>query len=85
MDKVLVTINYYVREKYWCSIRSLCDEELRKGQDPVLTFWKSFGIFKEGNVSEALRELGRVSDRREISLAAAIALIYYHERCRNVD
>jgi len=31
MDKILVTINYYVREKYWCSIRTLCDEELRKG------------------------------------------------------
>jgi len=85
MDKVLVTINYYLREKFWCSIRTLCDDELRKGQDPVLTFWKAFGIFKEGNVTEALRELQRVQDRREIALAAAMAQIYYHERCRNVD
>jgi tetratricopeptide repeat protein 21B len=85
MDKILVTINYYVREKFWCSIRNLCDEELRKGQDPVLVFWKAFGIFKEGNVTEALRELTRVQERREITLAACIALIYYHERCRNVD
>jgi hypothetical protein len=51
----------------------------------VLTFWKAFGIFKEGNITEALRELTRVQDRREISLAAAIAMIHYHERCRNVD
>ena len=85
MEKVLVTINYYLREKYWCSIRTLCDDELQKGQDPILVFWKAFGIFKEGNVTEALRELQRVQDRREISLAAAIAQIYYHERCRNVD
>jgi hypothetical protein len=85
MDKILVTINYYAREKFWCSIRNLCDEELRKGQDPVLTFWKAFGIFKEGNITEAIRELSRVQDRREVSLACAIALIYYHERCRNVD
>lgn len=85
MDKVLVQINYYVREKYWCSIRQLCDDELRKGQDPVLIFWKAYGIFKEGNITEAIRELTRVQDRREISLAAAIALIHYHERCRNVD
>ena len=85
MDKILVTINYFVREKYWCSIRQLCDDELRKGQDPVLVFWKAFGIFKEGNTTEALRELSRVQDRREITLAAAIALIHYHERCRNVD
>ena len=63
----------------------VADEELRKGQDPVLIFWKAFGIFKEGNVTEALRELTRVQERREITLAACIALIYYHERCRNVD
>jgi tetratricopeptide repeat protein 21B len=56
-----------------------------KGQDPVLTFWKAFGIYKEGNIPEAIRELNRVQDRREVSLAAAIALIHYHERCRNVD
>jgi tetratricopeptide repeat protein 21B len=66
MEKILVIINYYVREKFWCSIRHLCDDELKKGQDPVLTFWKAFSIFKEGNVSEALRELSRVKDRREI-------------------
>ena len=85
MDKVLVTINYYIREKFWCSVRSLCDLELQKGQDPILVFWKAFGIFKEGNVSEALREIQKVQDRREISLASAIAQIYYHERCRSID
>jgi len=85
MDKILVTINYYAREKFWCSIRTLCDEELRKGQDPVLTFWKAFGIFKEGNTTGALLELSKVQDRREVALSACIALIYYHERCRNVD
>ena len=26
-----------------------------------------------------------MQDRREITLAAGIALIHYHERCRNVD
>jgi len=50
-----------------------------------LTFWKSFGIFNEGSVTEAIRELTRVQDRREVSFAAALALIYYHERCRHID
>ena len=85
MDKTLVTINFYIREKFWCSIRNLCDLELRKGQDPILSFWRAFGIFKEGNVTEALREVQRVQDKREVSLAASIAMIHYHERCRNVD
>jgi len=60
MDKILVTINYLVREKFWCSVRRLCDEELSSGLDPVLIFWKAFAIFKEGQPSEALRELQRV-------------------------
>ena len=85
MDKILVTINYYVREKFWCSIKRLCDEEMRNGADPVLTFWKAFAIFKEGNVTEALREVQRVQDRREVSLSSCIAMIYYNERCRNID
>jgi len=36
-------------------------------------------------MAEAIRELNRVQDRREISLSAAIALIHYHEKCRTID
>ena len=50
-----------------------------------MTFWKSFGIFNEGGVTEAIRELSKVQDRRECAFAAATALIFYHERCRNID
>ena len=35
-------------------------QELEKGADPVLVFWKAYGIFNEGNVNEAIRELTRV-------------------------
>ena len=80
-----MTINYLIREKFWCSIRGICDAELRKGQDPVVSFWRAFGIFKEGNITEALRELQKIQDRREVSLACCVAMIHYHERCRNVD
>lgn len=121
MEELLARINYLIREKLWCSIRSLCDsvslnflilncchscrpkwlfldlaqilttfsfllfQEMEKGADPVLVFWKAYGIFNEGNVNEAIRELTRVQDRREIQFAAAQALIFYHERCRNID
>jgi hypothetical protein len=50
-----------------------------------LTFWKAFSLFKEGNINEALRELSRVKDRREIQLAACHAMIFYNERSRSVD
>jgi len=41
-------------------------QELKRGQDPGLVFWKAFGIFNEGSVTEAIRELTRVQDRREV-------------------
>lgn len=58
---------------------------MKKGADPILIFWKAFGIFNEGSVTEAIRELSRVQERREVQFAAATALIYYHERCRHID
>ena len=60
-------------------------QEMKKGADPILVFWKAFGIFQEGSVTEAIRELSRVQERREVQFAAATALIYYHERCRHID
>ena len=51
----------------------------------MLTFWKAFGMFNEGSITEAIRELNRVQDRREVAFAAALALIYYNERCRHID
>jgi hypothetical protein len=58
---------------------------MQKGQEPILTFWKSFGIFNEGRVTEAIREVTQVQDRREVQFSSGLALIYFHERCRNVD
>lgn len=85
MEEILAQINYYCREGLWHSIINLCDFETKKGVDPVLTFWKGFGIFKEGSTTEAIRELEMIQNRREISFAAITALIYYHEHCRVVD
>ena len=58
---------------------------MKKGVDPILLFWKGFGIFKEGGTTEAIREVEMIQNRREISYAAITALIYYHEHCRIVD
>ena len=50
-----------------------------------MTYWKAFGLFNEGSVTEAIRELARVQDRREVAFSSALALIHYHQRCRHVD
>ena len=83
--KLQIVIFSTVYNLICASVLTLCAQELEKGQDPVLVFWKAYGIFNEGNVNEAIRELSRVQDRREIQFAAAQALIFYHERCRNID
>lgn len=39
---------------------------MKKGVDPLLVFWKAYGIFQEGSVTEAIRELTRIQERREV-------------------
>ena len=35
MEEILVTVNYYIREKLWCSIRNLVDEVSRAWCLPI--------------------------------------------------
>jgi hypothetical protein len=58
---------------------------MKKGVDPVLIFWKAFAIFKEGSVTEAIRELESIQHRREVTFAVSVALVHYHEQCQIVD
>lgn len=57
MDQIYWEIYYYLRQHLWRTVQTICNEELRKGQDGVLLFWKSFAVFKEGGINEAIREL----------------------------
>ena len=46
-------INYYCREKYYRHLQNACLESLKKyGNDPVLIFWKAFGVLMEGLCSD---------------------------------
>ena len=42
-------VHYYAREKYYSRLQSAVLEVLKKyGPDPVLIFWKAYGIVMEG-------------------------------------
>ena len=42
-------INYCCREGYHRQLQTVCLDSLKKyGNDPVLSFWKAFGILQEG-------------------------------------
>ena len=56
-----------------------------RGLDPVLTYWKAFATFKEGAVTEAIHELGKIQSKRDLQFAVFLALAYYHRSCNIVD
>ncbi|KXJ11499.1 tetratricopeptide repeat protein 21B [Exaiptasia diaphana] len=82
----LALINYYCREKYYRHLQNTCLESLQKyGNDPVLIFWKAFGILMEDRASEAMRELELIKDKPEVLLCTSMALIYAHKKAKLVD
>lgn len=51
MSETQVLINYWARNGYWKQLQNVCNDALKKrGDDPVLIFWKAFGILNEGNI-----------------------------------
>lgn len=42
-------INFYARQGFYRHIQAICNDSLKKrGDDPILIFWKAFGILQEG-------------------------------------
>jgi tetratricopeptide repeat protein 21B len=88
-------INFYARQGYFRHVQAVCNDSLKKrGDDPVLIFWKAFGILNEGNscdeqkviymfkgnISEAIREFESINGKRDVQLAVTCALIVAHSR-----
>ncbi|CAH3123731.1 unnamed protein product [Pocillopora meandrina] len=82
----LAYINYYCREKYYRHLQNSCLESLKKyGNDPVLIFWKAFGVLMEERASEAIRELEVIKEKPDVLLCATMALIHAHKKAKLVD
>ncbi|KAK2562076.1 Tetratricopeptide repeat protein 21B [Acropora cervicornis] len=82
----LAYINYYCREKYYRHLQNACLESLKKyGNDPVLIFWKAFGVLMEDRPSEAIRELEGIKDKPDVLLCSTLALINAHKKAKLVD
>lgn len=83
---ILGSINYYCQAKYYRHLQNVCLDGLRKhGSDPVLIFWKAFGILMEDRVSEGIRELEAIQDKQEVILCSLMALIYAHKKAKMID
>ncbi|KAM4687801.1 tetratricopeptide repeat protein 21A [Discoglossus pictus] len=73
-------------KKYFRHVQNIAREGLQKyNNDPVLLFFKMYGILMEDRVQEAIRELESIIDIPEVSLCSTMALIYAHKRSETVD
>ena len=53
--------------------------------EPTFVFWKALGIFKQGGMAEAIREVEGIHRRQDVQYAATVALIHFHKACKIPD
>ncbi len=78
-------LNYYLREKWWRSTINICTEELKKGKEPIINFWRSYAYFQEGSLIDAIREAEPLLNTRDFKFSAVNALILYHNNYSVTD
>ncbi|GLC77752.1 hypothetical protein PLESTB_000959000 [Pleodorina starrii] len=85
-DRVLALVHYYAREGYFRHVQTVCNEVLKKRPgDPVLTFWRAYGLLMEGNTADAMRDLGSIADNQDLDLAVCAAQLVGHEAAKVPD
>ncbi|XP_038077972.1 tetratricopeptide repeat protein 21B-like isoform X2 [Patiria miniata] len=82
----LAAINYYCQEKLYRHMQTVALEAIKKyGADPILQFFKTYGLILEDRIAEGMRELESIKDKPDLILCTTMALMYSHKRCKTVD
>lgn len=85
-ETTMALLNFYCQEKLYHHMQASAVDAIRKyGSDPVLVFFKAYGLILEGSASEAIRELEAIRDNDTIHLCATMALIYAHKKSKSQD
>lgn len=74
-----------IRDGYWNTLDNFCDESYQKTSDPVYLFWRGFAQHHLGNTSGAINDLLSIQQKKEVTYACIVALLYYHNQARNLD
>lgn len=74
-----------VRDGYWNWLESFCLDSYKKTSDPVYMFWRAFAQYNIGNSSGAINDLLSIQQKKEVSYACIVALLYYQGKARNTD
>ncbi|XP_058144822.1 tetratricopeptide repeat protein 21A isoform X1 [Dasypus novemcinctus] len=83
---LMAGIIYYSQEKYFRHVQQAAAAGLEKfSNDPVLQFFKAYGMLREDRIQDAISELERTRSHPDVSLCSVMALIYAHKRCETID
>lgn len=74
-----------VRDGHWNSLESYCNDSHKKTSDPAYMFWRGFAQYQLGNPSGAINDLLSIQQKKEISYACIVALLFYQNQARNID
>ena len=85
MDKFNAELHYYLREQLWHTAITFCTEELEKGRDPYVSFWRGFAYSKEGSLIEAIRDIEPLQNIEDYKYSSLSALLYIHGLYNNPD
>ncbi|XP_027204714.2 tetratricopeptide repeat protein 21B-like isoform X2 [Dermatophagoides pteronyssinus] len=86
-DKIVKSsIHYYCLNGLYRTMASLASEGQRMYPgDQTYRFYMGCSLAFEGRVQEAIRELDRCVNDRDLTMAATLALIYSHSKCQVID
>lgn len=85
MEIIKAKIHYYLREKLWHHVIIECTNELKKGRDSYISFWRSYAHSQEGNLIEAIRDVEPLQDDDDYKYSSTLALITYHNMYSTPD
>ncbi|KAM6161377.1 tetratricopeptide repeat protein 21A [Erethizon dorsatum] len=85
-SSLLARIIYYSQEKYFRHVQQAAAVGLEKfSNDPVLQFFKAYGVLREGRIQDAISELENIRGHPDLSLCSVMALLYAHRCCETTD
>ena len=85
MDKFISELHYYLRQTLWHTAINFCTEELDKGRDPYVSFWRGFAYSQEGSLIEAVRDIEPLQNIDDYKYSSLCALLYIHGLYSNPD
>ncbi|XP_040850864.1 tetratricopeptide repeat protein 21A isoform X1 [Ochotona curzoniae] len=85
-SSLLATIVYYSQEKYFRHVQQAAAAGLERfSNDPVLHFFKAYGLLGEERIQEAISELQSMRSYPDVTLCSVMALLYAHKCCETID